>query len=140
VKGALFANESDYLREDILEIELPSDLTIDVGWYPEDDPAGAFQIVLYRDYWSNQLVPPVEVKTISDVVKEVEKLAKTYSAPHEQPLTAQTHIQATTFITAPFPPQDISQAQFVVRTDTGSAAAAAVEPTRQRLVGTQYGT
>src|SRR5262249_10233159 len=124
----------------ILEIELPSDLTIDVGWYPEGDPVGAFQVVLYRDYWSNQLVPPVEVKTISDVVKEVEKLAKTYSAPREQPLTAQTQIQTATCITAPFSPQEITQEQFVFRTDIGSAAAAAVQPTRQRLVGTHYGT
>ena len=51
VKGEIFDSKAPIvLSEDLLEIELPSGRIIDVGWYPEHDPEGAYRILLYRGH------------------------------------------------------------------------------------------
>lgn len=51
VKGEIFNSKDPIvLSEDLLEIELPSGRIIDVGWYPEHDPEGAYRILLYRGH------------------------------------------------------------------------------------------
>ena len=55
VKGAIYDSmDPRFLREDLLEIDLPSGLTISVGWVPHCDPSGAFQIVLFHEYWAEK--------------------------------------------------------------------------------------
>ncbi|OGQ82488.1 MAG: hypothetical protein A3F90_08865 [Deltaproteobacteria bacterium RIFCSPLOWO2_12_FULL_60_19] len=79
VKGALYTTtDPAYLVQDMLEIDLPNGITIDVGWYPESDPAGSFQVVVFRDHWDNQLREPFETKSIEDVTREVKRLAEEY--------------------------------------------------------------
>ena len=70
-----------YLVQDILEIDLPNGITIDVGWHPESDPSGSFRIVVYRDYWSNQLTKPILTKEVLEVVESVRQLVREYSKP-----------------------------------------------------------
>jgi hypothetical protein len=57
VKGRLMPRyELKDLDQNILEIDVPGGLTVDVGWHPEFDPNGSFRVVVYRDYWSDGFV------------------------------------------------------------------------------------
>lgn len=42
-----------YLREESMEIELPSGITISVAWDHESGPAGRFTLVAFDDDWEN---------------------------------------------------------------------------------------
>ncbi|MGC1274009.1 MAG: hypothetical protein WBC44_09905 [Planctomycetaceae bacterium] len=54
VKGAIFDTDNPaYLREDLLEIDLPSGLTISVGWEPHRDPDGSYHIRVFRGHWDD---------------------------------------------------------------------------------------
>jgi len=67
-KGHLFRDSSlAELDQDILEIDLPSGLTIAVGWHPECDPDGKFHIVVFSRYWSNQIVEPITTNSVGEV-------------------------------------------------------------------------
>ena len=80
VKGQLCVDyDVESLDQDILEITLPSGVTIDVGWIPEYDPNGQFRIVVYRDYWRNQLTAPEFVAGVPDLCASVERLAELYT-------------------------------------------------------------
>jgi hypothetical protein len=76
------------LDQDILQVRLPNGLTIDVGWYPEGDPNGAFKVVVYQRYWRNQLCDPVVTKKPSEAAKAVERLATKY---YKRPSTPIIH-------------------------------------------------
>jgi hypothetical protein len=68
------------MDHDILEVFLPvSGLTIDVGWHPEFDPAGCFRIVLYRDFWQDQVRLPIYTRDPFEVAQIVRALAEEYS-------------------------------------------------------------
>jgi hypothetical protein len=82
VKGCLYPTKDPaYLREDLLEIDLPSGLTIDVGWYPEGDPEGAYRIVVYRGYWVQQVIEPITTADTERAVEVIRKLCSTFAAP-----------------------------------------------------------
>ena len=50
IKGEIYdTQDPDVLLQDLLEIDLPRGRTIDVGWYPEHDPTGAYRIRMYED-------------------------------------------------------------------------------------------
>src|SRR5262249_16724021 len=44
------------LTQDIALVSLPNNVFIDVGWYPEHDPHGAYRISVYQHEWDNQLL------------------------------------------------------------------------------------
>ncbi len=46
---------------------------LDLGWYPEADPQGQYRVVLFRDYWNNQLVC-FESKNRKEVQRAVNQL------------------------------------------------------------------
>ena len=80
IKGCLFpTKEPAYLREDLLELDLPSGLSIDVGWYPEGDPSGAYRIVVFKDYWLNQKTEPIKTNSTDSVVLSIRELCRKYS-------------------------------------------------------------
>ena len=82
VTGQLWDTQDPvYLDQDILDIKLPNGNSIDVGWHPESDPNGSFRIVVYRDYWSNQLTDPITTKDAFEVPQIVYQLAEGYSKP-----------------------------------------------------------
>jgi hypothetical protein len=71
VRGAIYRElHPDLLLQDILEIDLPSGKTIDVGWYPEHDVAGAFRVRLYRGNILD-LVREVEIRDPDEVIHRV---------------------------------------------------------------------
>ena len=42
-------SQIDSLKEDLLQVEYGEHLLLDVGWYPEFDEEGAFQVVVIED-------------------------------------------------------------------------------------------
>jgi hypothetical protein len=92
VRGELYDDPShSYGLGDVLEIELPTGHTIDVGW-DEDCPRDPFRIVVYREYFGDRVVD-FRVREVDDVVREVEQLAKQYI----QPCIASAHSQTLDF-------------------------------------------
>ena len=82
VRGELLSGrQPDCMLQDLLELKLPTGITIDVGWHPESDPNGSYRVVVFRDYWRNQLQQPVLTRSIRELVTIVEKLAREYSGP-----------------------------------------------------------
>ena len=76
VKGELYAElHPDVLTQDVLEIELPNGVFIDVGWYPEHDLGGKFLVRMFRDSWENQLGAPIKSDDPTQVKEIVELLA-----------------------------------------------------------------
>jgi hypothetical protein len=67
-----------YLTQDLLLVELPSGMFIDVSWFPEHDAQGEYHITLCRDNWESQ-VNQWKTRSVSDVVSLVEGLAKQHS-------------------------------------------------------------
>ena len=79
VKGILYDHyTTEDLDQDILQVALPNGLTVDVGWYPDGDPNGTFKVVVYRDYWRNQLCPPIITRDPHEVAKAVAKRVAEY--------------------------------------------------------------
>ena|ERR1700733_1163244 len=77
VKGILLPQYPiEDLDQEILEVDLPDGSTIDVGWYPQFDRNGSFQIYVYRDYWENQEEAPVLASTPESVAHEIEVIAR----------------------------------------------------------------
>ncbi|MQU65353.1 hypothetical protein GHO25_19755 [Pseudomonas sp. FSL R10-1350] len=40
----------DSLKEDMLQVEYPENILLDVGWYPSFDPEGTFQVCVVKDF------------------------------------------------------------------------------------------
>ncbi|KNH26734.1 hypothetical protein ACS77_13615 [Pseudomonas syringae] len=50
------ANQTDLLKEDMLQVEYPGEFLLDVGWYPSFDITGSFQIRAIKEYdWDTPL-------------------------------------------------------------------------------------
>jgi hypothetical protein len=80
VRGLLYDDPAHvYGLGDVLEVELPTGFTIDVGWIA-DSPTERFRVVVYREYFGDRTVD-FRVQEVSDVVKEVKRLAQHYSQP-----------------------------------------------------------
>lgn len=108
LKGAIYNTyDLDYLSEDLLEINLQSGLTIDVGWYPEGERPGAFQVVLFKQFWRNQVIPPIEVQTLPELVQIVENLAAKYS---ENVISCSDSTEKTVSVQSQHTPYDIELA------------------------------
>jgi hypothetical protein len=45
---APLASQIDSLKEDLLQVEYGEHLLLDVGWYPEFDKSGAFQVMVIK--------------------------------------------------------------------------------------------
>jgi len=68
------------LDQDILEIELPNKIKIDVGWFPQNDPSGRFVIRVYRDARRRLLRNPSETTDPFAVAKIIGDLAQDYGS------------------------------------------------------------
>lgn len=71
--------DQDYLVPDILEVELPGGIFIDVGWWPRRDPSGSFVVSAFRATWENQLCPQYFTMDYWDAADKVADLAGRYS-------------------------------------------------------------
>ena len=68
------------LNQDLWLAELPNGYFIDVGWFPENDLSGRFVIRVFREYWDNQCIEPIETTDIAVVIQSVRELAKQFSS------------------------------------------------------------
>src|SRR6266511_2241031 len=95
VRGELLDSmDPECLLQDILVVKLPSGLVIDVGWHPECDPHGSFRIVIFRDYWINQLESPVKATDPRTAALAVEKLARKYAWLPASSRSGEQHLEA----------------------------------------------
>ena len=69
-----------YLTQDLLLVELWNGMFIDVSWFPEHDPQGAYHITLCQDNWESQLLA-WETKSLTDLVLLVQRIVQNYSLP-----------------------------------------------------------
>jgi hypothetical protein len=63
------------LTQDMLEVELPNGVIIDVGWYPEHDPNGEYGIAVFQDHPDNPLQEAYYTKNLADAILAVESIA-----------------------------------------------------------------
>jgi hypothetical protein len=45
----VYAEATPELKEDLLQVVYPDGQILDVGWYPESDPAGEFRVLVVSD-------------------------------------------------------------------------------------------
>lgn len=85
INAPIDAKVSNYLFEDmeqfelnqgLLLVELSNGICIDVGWFPENDPNGTFQVKVSRD-WNE--FGSSECATTMDVVERVNRLIERYN-------------------------------------------------------------
>jgi hypothetical protein len=94
VRGVLYDDPAHvYGLGDVLEVELPTGLTIDVGW-DEDSTEGRFRLAVYREYFGDRFVD-FHVRNVDDVVTEVQRLAAEWSQPCVVTSPAQTQAAVT---------------------------------------------
>ncbi|MBI1904544.1 MAG: hypothetical protein HYS13_25905 [Planctomycetia bacterium] len=80
VRGAVYRTKHpDYLTEDLMEVELPGNVFIAVGWHPSWDPKGSFVITVFRGDWDDQLENEQLTKDIDDLIAKVEATAARYT-------------------------------------------------------------
>lgn len=72
------ADAASHRTQDVLFLELGNGVFIDVGWYPDRDPAGSYRINVYREQWDNQLRKPIRTRDPHKVAEQVQKLAARY--------------------------------------------------------------
>ena len=81
ITGILRDTSNAYaLDQDMLQIELPGNVFIDVGWYPDCDPNGEYRLVVFRDDFDNQIEPPVQSKNVRDIKDAIDRLVAKYGA------------------------------------------------------------
>lgn len=89
VRGVLYDDPAHvYGLGDVLEVELPTGLTIDVGW-DEDSPDGPFRLTVYRESFGDHFVE-FHVRDPGQVVIEVQRLAAELSGPGVVPAGSET--------------------------------------------------
>ena len=78
-RGRLYRDPAvKYGLGDVLEVELPTGFTIDLGWC-KDKPETPFRVVVYREYFGDRFVD-YYVATPDEAVQAIESLAERYSA------------------------------------------------------------
>ena len=66
--------EPGYLCTDLLSVEVPSGVVVDVSWYPEFDPAGEYFVSVFHRTPEDMLFRQ-STKSLSEVVKLVQDYA-----------------------------------------------------------------
>jgi hypothetical protein len=72
------SNDPGFLTEDLLLVELPGGAHIDVSWFPEHDPSGAYVVTVFR---GPEVIREQEAGTAQEAVRLVQELAGEFSAP-----------------------------------------------------------
>jgi hypothetical protein len=76
-----------FLDQDLVLVELPAGLFIDVSWYPEHDLAGKYYVTVFRHgEWESPL-DEGEAKCAQEAAALVELLAERHSPKLVQPLS-----------------------------------------------------
>lgn len=68
-----------YRTQDVLTVRLANGIYIDVGWYPEHDPNGAYELQIFVESPNHLLGQPLLIKDIDQLIQTVEYLSAHYS-------------------------------------------------------------
>jgi len=87
--NSLYADRAlAHLTEDVALIDLGNKVFIDVGWYPDRDPAGSYRITVYQEHWDKQLRKPIRSRDPRRVAEQIRKLATRFAkSPRRAKLT-----------------------------------------------------
>src|SRR4026208_2199179 len=79
VVGALH-DRSDVtcLDQDLLQLTLPGDIVIDVGWYPDRDPHGQYRLIVFRGTTDRELERPLQSRDVRLIKHSVHHLVAKY--------------------------------------------------------------
>ena len=76
IRGEIHApTDASLLTQDMLEVELADGVIIDVGWYPEHNPNGAYGVVAFQGHPDRPIGKPYYTKDPQAVIAKVETLA-----------------------------------------------------------------
>lgn len=76
--------DADYLTQDMLQVELPGNVFIDVGWYPDLDPKGEYRIVVFKDRVENQIEPMFASRDVAEVEETIGRIVDRHLQPVKQ--------------------------------------------------------
>jgi len=83
IKGMLLReyapDDLSLLDQDVLEIELPNDLRVEVGWFPENDPSGRFLLQIFRNGQPAPVEAPMEAKSPIEVASLIGDIVRKYA-------------------------------------------------------------
>jgi hypothetical protein len=63
----------EWFMEDIAYYRRDDGTGVDIGWYPDQNPAGRYRVEHVDDAW-NRLSPPLETRSLAEVVTHVQDL------------------------------------------------------------------
>lgn len=66
------------LTDDLYAAILPGQITVDVGWFPECDPSGSYELVFSRDEFENIVAGPFEIADLDKLVSVIEHASKEF--------------------------------------------------------------
>ncbi|HUT12634.1 MAG TPA: hypothetical protein VMY42_19215 [Thermoguttaceae bacterium] len=72
-------SDPEYLVQDLLVVRLATGYCVDVGWWPEHDPEGCYEIRVFYEEWDNQQIEPIQTRDIGEVARNVEALASRFN-------------------------------------------------------------
>lgn len=79
ITGALRTRSNIHnLDQDMLQIELPGSVFIDVGWYPDWDPKGEYRLVVFRDTFDNPIEPMLRSQDVKQIRQAIYKYVAKY--------------------------------------------------------------
>lgn len=78
----------DELNQDIVTVILANAHSIEVGWFPENDPTGKFWI---RVFWGDEEIRLIKADAAYEVVEYVERLSIRFNQPHTSVSNAATY-------------------------------------------------
>jgi hypothetical protein len=82
VIGSLWDTSNiDYLDEDMLSVELPGGFHILVGWFPELDVNGEYQLFTFTGEFTNPRNVRLRTTSVYEIEAEVHRLVKLHLAP-----------------------------------------------------------
>ena len=71
--------DPESMDQDVLAIELPNHICIDVGWYPENDPSGCYWVRVFQGDWDHQLLDEdIQCEDIGELKEILETLAEQF--------------------------------------------------------------
>ena len=82
VVGALYTpDDLEHLGQDMLQIELPGDKYIDVGWYPDHRLTGKYMIIAFQGVSENPLCAPMRTRSWMKVRTAIQRLVLQFGNP-----------------------------------------------------------
>jgi hypothetical protein len=72
------SKDPGFLTQDLMLVELLGKTYIDVSWFPEHDPSGAYSVTIFRGH---DQIHQLEAKTASEAARIVERWVADFSSP-----------------------------------------------------------